>query len=226
MIINKNCPKCNTPFYTNKKYCSQQCANSVSRNIKKDIIGQFFNRLTVLEYIGSKQRSNKYNKLLRVYKCLCACGTICEKFGVDLRAGNSQSCGCFRQEIQIKIHVGKISPQRNPKGAQQQTAKGVWKDLYHDGISFDDFFKISQLPCNYCGVSPSNHTNKISKKSCNKEWYDQGWWDYNGLDRIDSLKDHAIENVVPSCWRCNKAKGTMTLDEFKEWIKIVHNHLL
>lgn len=221
------CKKCETKFTTNvisRKFCSRTCGNQRTKARKNDIINKIFGRLTVLEYSSSKQRSKDYNKILRMYKCSCECGNICEKFGSDLRSGTVVSCGCFKKEIQLQIHTGAIPVNRNPNGAQHSTAKKIWTSSYNDGISFDDFFQLSQMNCYYCNSPPSNRANSI--KNCSNAWYDQGWWYYNGLDRIDSSKDHSIENVVTSCWQCNKSKGTMSKEDFNQWIKNVYNHLM
>lgn len=56
----------------------------------KDITGQKFGRLTVIANAGSNRRGK------RLWLCRCDCGkeTTCE--GVNLRNGNSSSCGCIR----------------------------------------------------------------------------------------------------------------------------------
>lgn len=198
------------------------------KNNKPDIIGQKYGRLTVIEYIDSQPRNNKKHNMkrtLRLYRCLCECGVQCEKFGTDLKSGVVVSCGCWRKEILIEVHAGRISPQRNSNGAWHQTAKKVWKAHYMDGLSFQDFLALSQLPCNYCGAPPSNKSNAI-KNTANTDWYNQGWWSYNGLDRIDSDQNHSANNVVPACWICNRAKNSMKQEEFFAWISQVYNHNL
>lgn len=56
----------------------------------KDLTGQTFGKLTVLEYIGSdKSRS-------AIWKCKCDCGNIVTIKGSELRRGRTTSCGCFR----------------------------------------------------------------------------------------------------------------------------------
>ena len=37
--------------------------------------------------------------------------------------------------------------------------------------------------------------------------------------RIDNLKGYISGNCVTSCWTCNRAKGTMSLDEFVTYLK-------
>ncbi len=76
-------------------------------------------------------------------------------------------------------------------------------------LSEDEFFKLSQQDCHYCGEAPSQ-----IKRGCSQE-HD---FVYNGLDRIDSTKDYVIDNVVPCCRRCNIAKNNMTITEFHDWI--------
>lgn len=57
----------------------------------KDLTGQRFGRLTVIEFAGTKN-GNAY------WKCQCDCGAICTANGVHLRRGYTQSCGCFHRE--------------------------------------------------------------------------------------------------------------------------------
>jgi hypothetical protein len=45
-----------------------------------------------------------------------------------------------------------------------------------------------------------------------------GWFIYNGLDRIDSSLRHNKDNVVPCCSVCNTAKLDLTVEEFYNWI--------
>jgi hypothetical protein len=93
---------------------------------------------------------------------------------------------------------------------------------YSEGdITFDKFLELSQQPCHYCGSAPSNKVNKIPKGRNN---YNDYWFTYNGLDRIDSSKSHTIDNCVPCCFTCNTAKSDMTVNEFISWIRKVYSH--
>ena len=58
----------------------------------KDLTGQRFGRLTVIEFAGVAK-----NKTAR-WKCLCDCGHVCVVNGVQLRRGQTKSCGCIRRE--------------------------------------------------------------------------------------------------------------------------------
>jgi hypothetical protein len=56
----------------------------------KDITGQRFGRLTVLEEAGRTKSGNAR------WLCRCDCGKEATVIGANLRGGTSQSCGCLR----------------------------------------------------------------------------------------------------------------------------------
>ena len=60
--------------------------------IQDSMVGQKFNRLTVLEFVGlSKNKS-------RLYSCKCDCGETVIKRGCHLRRDEVKSCGCYKKE--------------------------------------------------------------------------------------------------------------------------------
>lgn len=83
-------------------------------------------------------------------------------------------------------------------------------------ITEEQFAEITQKDCFYCGVKPSN----VSKKKLSN-----GDYIYNGIDRVDNSKGYEIDNIVPCCRICNVAKNTLTLSEFKNWIKRSYNKM-
>lgn len=62
----------------------------------KDLIGQEFGRLTVVERHGS----DKHQKA--TWLCKCACGDEVVVRGTDLIKGATKSCGCLKNEIATK----------------------------------------------------------------------------------------------------------------------------
>ena len=79
---------------------------------------------------------------------------------------------------------------------------GIKKGAKRRNINFSLPFKLyeSQLwgkPCHYCG--------------CDLE--------ATGLDRKDSNKGYAPDNVVPCCWDCNTKKNTKPYEQFVAEIK-------
>lgn len=64
---------------------------------KDNMIGQKFNRLTVLEEISERNSSNK-----KLVKCICECGTVKNYIAAQLRSGKTKSCGCAKKMCQFK----------------------------------------------------------------------------------------------------------------------------
>jgi len=63
----------------------------------RDLSGQQFGRLTVLEYAGTS--SNKHS----LYLCKCECGNEKIIHGTSLTQGKTKSCGCLHREETSKL---------------------------------------------------------------------------------------------------------------------------
>lgn len=153
--------------------------------------------------------------------CKCDCGNMTISAAKDILNGRTKGCGCLQKIRNVRRYPDPII----------SSAKIVYRERYKDGdLTFEDFYKLSQLPCHYCGASPSQkfNTYKIGKRKLDssKLAQDTGDFIYNGIDRIDNNKDHSIGNVVPCCKVCNFAKRDMTIEEFKKWIERVHSRLV
>lgn len=61
-----------------------------------DMIGKKYGRLTVLEFVETKEEQK--GKYVRYYRCKCDCGNEIVVRGSALRNGNTKSCGCYRKE--------------------------------------------------------------------------------------------------------------------------------
>lgn len=189
----------------------------------KDHLNKRFGRLIINRIIGIDKYGNK-----RV-NCLCDCGNE-KNASINLIISEKiKSCGCLKKENAIKQLVGAC--EKNPllKGKSEPrlaTAKHIYNLRYKDGdLSFEVFLKLSQQNCYYCESPPSNTTNYYLTKNnkYSKERQIKGFFTYNGLDRINNSYPHDLNNVVPSCIRCNKAKLQQTKEEFFNWISIVYN---
>lgn len=64
--------------------------------IKKNLTGQKFNRWTVLYETEPQKDKRGYN--MRVWHCICDCGTEKDVLQSSLLSGKSMSCGCFHKE--------------------------------------------------------------------------------------------------------------------------------
>jgi hypothetical protein len=81
---------------------------------------------------------------------------------------------------------------------------------YEFNLTIDQVKDIIFLSCYYCGRSRQNI--KKTRHSL------MGGLSYNGIDRKDNDLDYTIENCVPCCGQCNKAKGNLKFDFFIDWI--------
>ena len=62
---------------------------------------------------------------------------------------------------------------------------------------------LLESPCFYCKIHRSKH----------------------GIDRVNNNVGYIIGNCAPACKWCNNAKATMTLQEFKQWIKDIRKFI-
>lgn len=181
-----------------------------------ELAGRVFGKWTVESFHHKEKR-----RLL--WTCRCECGTVREVLGSNLLNGGSICCGCVPGEKVSYFRKGNV-PANKSKDARMQCAKNIWGAHYKNGCSFEKFYELSQQNCFYCGIEPCRTANRIGKE-CSEEWRSQGNFTYNGLDRVDSNKNHSEDNVVACCYDCNVAKLDHSLEEFKKWIDRCYHHL-
>jgi hypothetical protein len=179
----------------------------------RELTGQKFGRLTVIKRSYPNDRYNHANWL-----CKCNCGKEKIIKGDCLTRGITKSCGCFRREKakslgkRVKLDLG-IASMHQRFYAYKSQAK--FKGLIFE-LTEEQFHKITQKNCYYCGAKPNNIQNTPGTN---------GNYIYNGIDRVDNSKGYTLDNVVPCCWLCNSRKGAITLQEFKDWIGKVYNNM-
>lgn len=171
--------------------------------------GQIFGSLVVLN------KSNKRTPKGQAYfLCQCDCGKQKEILGCSLNRGLSVSCGCKvrQREGQVTINSYLDSYKR---GAKKRNLEFVLTDV--------EFRNICEQNCHYCNLEPQpkNHYQR-RKENIGRalpETYEEAWVNLNGIDRKDNKLGYTLENSLPCCSICNWAKGDMSYDEFKDWIK-------
>jgi len=170
-----------------------------------DLTGKKFERLMVV------RRNYPNGKGGQPYwLCKCDCGKENIVSGVCLREGHSRSCGCLKKEN--KLSLGLASKKR----LIDKYKRSAKKKGYSFELTNEQFFKLTQRACYYCGIEPNNITKNIQTN---------GNYIYNGLDRIDNTKGYTIKNTVSCCSICNYAKRNLTLQEFKDWLKRISNKM-
>lgn len=83
-----------SPLRTGRKTACPKCSRPSQI---KDLTGQVFGRLTVLEY--DKEYSQKKNNQKAYWKCQCSCGNITYGYTAELTGGKKKSCGCLMKDI-------------------------------------------------------------------------------------------------------------------------------
>lgn len=179
---------------------------------KVNLVGNKYGRLTVIKYIGIVNNKD------RNWQCICDCGKYKNVITSSLTKSKTSSCGCLSDEVrknkpnQYKLPIGHAT--RNvilytyKQNAHRKNLK--WE------LTDDFAFKLFKNNCACCGIEPC-----INKKHKNSN----GYYIYNGIDRIDNTKGYLYNNVQTLCKRCNIAKNNMTQKEFISWIKrIVENN--
>jgi len=166
-----------------------------------DLTGHRYGKLTVIERRGSK-------RTYAAWLCKCDCGNEVVVSSGNLRSGNTKSCGCSRG---LLLGVASFN---NLIGRMKYAAKArgyVWR------LTREQVAHLTKQQCHYCGVVP----NQVEQHRGVK-----GNYIYNGIDRLDNTKGYVIDNVVPCCGVCNRAKNDMTVREFRTWLVRVCGHFM
>lgn len=168
----------------------------------KDRIGQVFGDYTVIGVSTYKDSSHSYYLIVR-----CSCGTVREVAKQNLIQKKTCSCGHVRRREEG------LGSAHNLYGAYRYNTKRRSKDLEFN-LTFEQFLEITSSNCYFCDAVPS----KIHFPTRMN-----GAYVYNGIDRLDSNRDYEYDNCVPCCWDCNRAKGELSVEEFKSWIRRVYD---
>lgn len=191
-------------------------------SVRKDISGQVINKWRVLSYSHTKGKIAYYN-------CIClGCGKDFMVDGRNIRSERSKSCKTCADNNRKRGYYknSKYSIEDAPyRYLMNRYKKGGRKRGYEFKLEFDQFKKLITSNCNYCNAKPNTTVNPLKNHKLAKDKIAQGTITYNGIDRVDSSKGYTVKNTVTCCETCNYAKHTMSLKQFKEWIKRVHKNL-
>lgn len=161
------------------------------------LVGMLFGYLTVLSFL---ERRKGYSW----WSCKCKCGNRVEVVGYALISGKTKSCGCLFKEI-----IRKPYKEASFNSIYSEYKKRAIKRNLEFSLERDYFKEITLKACTYCGTDPSQF------RALNGMY---GTYVYNGIDRVDSDKGYTVDNCVPCCAICNRAKYVLSVEEFQEWI--------
>jgi hypothetical protein len=164
-----------------------------SETQKKDLIGQKFGRLTVLEDVGRSHRCV-------IWKCLCECGNIVNVTSSHLQDGTTQSCGCYNRERVAEATSGKLHP--NWKGGITPLYVAI-RNCTHYRSWRTTVFQRDSFTCQHCNkVGGKLHAHHIIFFSTIVEEHN-----ITTLEKAkvcESLWDAA--NGITLCKKCHKTK--------------------
>lgn len=206
------CP-CGELYSINSQILRQRTNHSCKACKRHNLIGKVFDNLTVVALGSAPPRVGSYNKHRSApayWSCICKCGTVKDIKGGHLRAHTTISCGC--------VHA---SPRIANNGAAWNAVVGsIRSSADNRGIDWslttEEALSIVTKPCFYCGREPFQIRTAGKRKHSSVK--------YSGIDRIDSSKGYKQGNIVPACGMCNKAKNALSVEQFKSWVNLVHNH--
>lgn len=138
-----------------------------------DLTGKRFGRLVVTSF--SETRLYGGHKR-RFWNCVCDCGSSIEVLGLSLPSGNTKSCGCFKDDKQLK-HGMSNSPEYRIWAGMWQRCSNPDNDRYVDyggrGITVCDRWQSFDLFYLDMGHRPSSEYS---------------------IDRIDNERGYAPSN--------------------------------
>lgn len=154
-------------------------------------------------------------------KVQCICGNIRYKTDTELRQVQSGKLDPMCN-ICIKV-IRREDPVFFYREVLAQYKRHAREQSRDYSLTTEEFLGIVKSNCHYCGLPPSNYltktkvTDPITKKRLRTPEKTRCY--YSGIDRVDNLKGYVLDNVVPCCKMCNKAKHYHTTEEFKAWIQ-------
>lgn len=173
--------------------------------------------MRAVDYTGTRfgylvcQKRTKRNGFT-YYICLCDCGNEKEVRQSNLVGGRTKSCGCFHRKSASERIKARFTghPTMNAVGKYYRRNAKMRKVDWN--LTKEQFEMLILQPCHYCG-----HEGKKSTTG--------SLITYNGLDRVDNNLGYIVGNVAPCCMTCNSAKGALTLEEFRVWVKRIHTRV-
>lgn len=190
---------CGCQRYLNKKAIIKDTQYGKQSINFIDITGNKYNQLIALNFIENGRWLFK-----------CDCGKVKNFHRNSVVHGRTKSCGCLR-----KGKRNLLPPREAALNVYFSAYKGSAKHRKKSfQLTIEDFKLITSKDCYYCGQSPQEIKRKHKLNyNCIA----------NGIDRINNDIGYELNNCVPACIDCNKAKSMMSKEQFLNFIKRVYN---
>lgn len=158
---------------------------------------------------------------LKRWLCRCECGREAVVTQTSVRRGKSKGCmSCGRHRYQRNDPT--MPGGTNARSAYTGYAKSARRHSRVFELTFEDFLRLSQLPCYYCGLVRQQVYDLRNPDGTPR--VAGGPWPYNGIDRLDSSQGYVVTNCVPCCSRCNFAKHRFSESDFLQTVKRIYEY--
>lgn len=192
----------------------------------EEFIGQKIGKVTILSFSHSTP-TEKEGRLYYYYTYLCECGNV----GVAAKhtllqslKKNTYSCkSCRGINLGLRNTITSVKYE-NPLEAKCAILFSNYKSKckskgWDFELTFEQFKNIVTQNCHYCNLEPNNCRLDRAKSR-------QGISriNFNGIDRKDNSLYYTVENSLPCCEDCNKAKRELSYDDFIVLIKRIYEY--
>lgn len=172
------------------------------------LIGQKFNRLTVIGYISKKDG----------YRCKCDCGNETNARSWALKTGRHASCGCLQKE-KLAARMCKPNFESFKNEIFKNYVRAAKKRNYSFGLTKEEFVELIGGDCHYCGDKPNMSWHGTKRTIINLDSFR-----YNGVDRKNNTLGYTKENCVSCCKICNNSKSTLTEGKWLKWVEKIYKY--
>ena len=208
--------------------------------MRKDLVGQKFNRLLVLENLEGSRKL-----------CLCDCGNIVSVYTNKLVSGHTKSCGCYAKEKKETIHgLGKTRIHRiwvsmhtrcecpTHRGYKKYKDKKICDEWHHipkarrqTGFlaffnwamanGYNDTLTLDRID-NEKGYNPEN-CRWISNKEQQRNKSDNVVIEYMGMKKILTDWAEYLKISKVAVTHCVRRYGLTYQEAFDRYTKMVYN---